>query len=79
MQHQLSLTASHPELSILLVQTKPGGMSSLPRVPAHWAETPARYSAFIPSSLMIGHHFWASAFCKAASASGVCRSRGKTS
>jgi hypothetical protein len=31
----------------------------------------------MPASLMIGHHFSASAFCKAPSASGVCCSRGK--
>src|SRR5262249_54383117 len=33
----------------------------------------------IPNSLMIGHHFSASAFTNAPSASGVCCSRGKTS
>ena len=37
------------------------------------------HSALRPSSLMIGHHFSASAFCKAASVSGVCCSRGKAS
>src|SRR6516165_8977196 len=34
------------------------------------------HSGLIPSSLMIGHHFSASAFRRAASASGVWRSRG---
>jgi hypothetical protein len=38
----------------------------------------ADHSALMPDALMIGHHFFASAFCKAASASGVCCSRGKT-
>src|SRR5215813_4689950 len=37
------------------------------------------HSALIPNSLMSGHHFSISAFCKAASASGVCWSRGKIS
>ena len=37
------------------------------------------YSALTPNSLMIGHHFSAPAFTSAPSASGVCRSRGKTS
>jgi len=36
------------------------------------------HSALMPDSLIIGHHFLASAFCKAASASGVRSSRGKT-
>jgi hypothetical protein len=35
-------------------------------------------SALIPSSLIIGHHFAASAFTSASSTSAVCRSRGKT-
>jgi len=35
------------------------------------------HSALIPNSLMSGHHFSASAFTRAASASGVCWSRGK--
>jgi hypothetical protein len=34
------------------------------------------HSALIPSSLMMGHHFLASAFRMASSASGVCRWRG---
>jgi Putative metallopeptidase len=33
-------------------------------------------AAFMPASLMIGHHFSISAFWRAASASGVCCSRG---
>ena len=37
------------------------------------------YSALILAALMIGHHFSISAFCKAASASGVCCSRGEMS
>src|SRR6267378_662179 len=37
------------------------------------------HSALIPNSLMIGHHFSASAFTSAPSVSGVCRSRGKIS
>jgi hypothetical protein len=39
----------------------------------------ADHSGLMPNSLMIGHHFSASAFTSAPSASGVCRSRGKTS
>jgi hypothetical protein len=39
----------------------------------------AVHSALIPNSFIIGHHFSASAFTSAASASGVCRSRGKIS
>jgi len=31
----------------------------------------------MPAALMIGHHFSMSAFCAAASASGVCSSRGE--
>src|SRR5262245_50030540 len=37
------------------------------------------HSPLMPASLMIGHHLSISAFCKAASASGVCWFRGKTS
>jgi hypothetical protein len=37
------------------------------------------HSALIPAAFMIGHHFSASAFCRTASASGVCCSRGKIS
>jgi hypothetical protein len=37
------------------------------------------YSALIPAALMIGHHFSISAFCCAASPSGVCLSRGQGS
>src|SRR5262249_36396729 len=37
------------------------------------------HSALSPNSLMSGHHFSASAFTSAPSASGVCRSRGRTS
>src|SRR6516164_2976207 len=37
------------------------------------------HSALIPAALMIGHHFSISAFCTAASAAGVCSSRGKSS
>src|SRR5215469_13986415 len=38
--------------------------------------TEAVYSALMFAALMIGHHFSISAFCCAASASGVCLSRG---
>src|SRR6266566_2793222 len=44
---------------------------------SQWQVLP--HSAPIPNSLMIGHHFSASDFCIAASASGVCFSRGKIS
>ena len=37
---------------------------------------PTDHSPFMFASLMIGHHLSISARCKAASASGVCRSRG---
>src|ERR1700687_3567897 len=46
--------------------------------PALHKDLPA-HSPLIPNSLMSGHHFSASAFTSAPSASGVCRSRGKTS
>ena len=46
--------------------------------PALNKDLPA-HSPLIPSCLMIGHHFSASAFCNWPSASGVCRSRGKIS
>jgi hypothetical protein len=36
------------------------------------------HSASIINSLMIGHHFSISAFCRARRSSGVCRARGKT-
>jgi hypothetical protein len=39
----------------------------------------ADHSALIPNFFIMGHHFSASAFMSAASASGVCRSRGKIS
>jgi len=39
----------------------------------------ASHSALSPNSLMIGHHFSASAFWKPARVSGVCRSRGTVS
>jgi putative ABC transport system substrate-binding protein len=39
--------------------------------------SPPVHSALIPNSFIIGHHLSASAFTSAASASGVCRSRGK--
>src|SRR5262249_13842024 len=38
----------------------------------------ALYSALMFAALMIGHHFSISAFCCAASASGVCLSRGQS-
>src|SRR5215813_7695476 len=37
------------------------------------------YSGLMFADLMIGHHYSISAFCRAASASGVCWSRGTTS
>jgi hypothetical protein len=45
------------------------GNYGMPKGPTH--------SVLIPNSLMSGHHFLASAFTSAPSASGVCRSRGK--
>src|SRR5262249_31342097 len=38
-----------------------------------------RYSGLIFAALMIGHHFSISAFCRSASAAGVCWSREKIS
>src|SRR4051794_39476496 len=39
----------------------------------------SHHSILMPAALMIGHHFSVSAWCQAASASGVCCSRGTTS
>src|SRR6516165_1920144 len=64
---------------VALILPELGELRAAPTPPAGPRVTPADYCALIPSSLMIGHHFSASAFTSVPSTSGVCRSRGKAS
>src|SRR5215468_4294288 len=51
-------------------------MALVSATPASFGIDMCAYSALILAALMIGHHFSASAFWNALSASGVCWSRG---